>query len=93
MNKEVITRLKELNIEDFIWLIYLAIIFFSYYSNHLERLYFLSNKKEYKEKYRKIMIIIFSVLLVVNFKKMARINIILFMIITTIISIFLKRFI
>ena len=65
MNKEVITRLKELNIEDFIWLIYLGIIFFSYYSNHLERLYFLSNKKEYKEKYRKIMIIIFSVLLVV----------------------------
>lgn len=65
MNKEVIARLKELNIEDFIWLIYLGIIFFSYYSNHLERLYFLSNKKEYKEKYRKIMIIIFSVLLVV----------------------------
>ena len=65
MNKEVIARLKELNVEDFIWLIYLAIIFFSYYSNHLERLYFLSNKKEYKDKYRKIIIIIFSVLLIV----------------------------
>ena len=65
MNEEIITRLKELNIEDFIWLIYLVIIFFSYYSNHLERLYFLSKKDEYKDKYQKIIIIIFSVLLVV----------------------------
>ena len=65
MNDEITDRLKDLNIEDFIWVIYLGIIFLSYYSNHLERNFFLTNNPESKEKYQKIIILIFAILIVV----------------------------
>lgn len=67
MNDEIKDRLKDLDIEDFIWIIYLGIIFLSYYSNHLERKYFLNNDLESKKKYRTIMIFIFIVLSLVYF--------------------------
>ena len=66
MNKsDIDKRLKELKIEDFIWIIYIGIIFFSWYSNSLERKYYLNNDEISKKKYRKIMTIIFSILVVV----------------------------
>lgn len=58
-------KLKELKIEDFIWLIYIGIIFMSWYSNTLERKYFIYNDLESKEKYRKIITLIFSILIVI----------------------------
>jgi len=58
-------RLEELKTEDFIWVIYIGIIFLSWFSNHLERTYFKTNNKEYRDKYRSIIIIIFSILIVV----------------------------
>lgn len=64
---EVEDRLKQLKIEDFIWIIYLGIIFLSYYSNSLERKFFISDDLDCKDKYRKIMIIIFLILLFVYF--------------------------
>ena len=64
-NEKLNNKLKELNIEDFIWIIYIGIIFLSWYSNSLERKYFLTNDQESKEKYRGIIIIIFSILIVV----------------------------
>ena len=36
MSDDVTNRLRELNTEDFIWVIYLGIIFFSYVANHEE---------------------------------------------------------
>ena len=60
-------KLKQLKVEDFIWLIYIFIIFMSWYSNNLERKYFIYNDIDSKEKYRKIMIFIFSILIVVYF--------------------------
>ena len=55
MNKEELdNKLKELKIEDFIWFIYIGIIILSWYSNTLERKYFIYNDLESKEKYRKI---------------------------------------
>jgi amino acid transporter len=63
--EELKDKLKELNIEDFIWIIYIGIIFFSWYSNSLERDYFTTGNKTSKEKYRTIMIIIFSILVIV----------------------------
>lgn len=60
-------KLKQLKIEDFIWLIYIGIIFMSWYSNSLERKYFIYNDLESREQYRKIMIFIFSVLIIVYF--------------------------
>ena len=66
-SREVEERLKQLKIEDFIWIMYLGIIFLSYYSNSLERKYFILNDIDCKDKYRKIMIIIFLILLFVYF--------------------------
>ena len=62
---EIEDRLRDIKIEEFIWVIYLIIIGLSYYSNSLERKYFIYNDIESKEKYRKIIIIIFSILLIV----------------------------
>lgn len=58
-------KLKELKIEEIIWIIYIGIIILSFYSNNLERKYFIFNDNIAKEKYRKIMILIFSILIVV----------------------------
>ena len=65
MNTEIENRLKDIKIEDLIWIIYLGIIFLSFYSNNLEKDYFVNNNEESKEKYRKIMILIFSILVIV----------------------------
>ena len=66
MNYDELNRkLRQLKIEDFIWLIYIGIIFISWYANSLERKYFIFNDHVSKEKYRKIIILIFSILIVV----------------------------
>ena len=58
-------KLKQLKIEDYIWVIYVGIIILSWYSNSLERNYFLTNDKISKDKYNNIMVLIFSILLIV----------------------------
>lgn len=58
-------KLKDIKVEDFIWFIYIGIIILSYYSNSLEKKYYLFNDLEAKGKYRKIIILIFSILLIV----------------------------
>lgn len=66
MNYDELNRkLRQLKIEDFIWIIYIGIIFMSWYSNNLERKYFIYNDLESKERYRKIMIFIFLILIIV----------------------------
>ena len=68
MNYNVINnKLKEIKIEEFIWIVYIGIIILSFYSNNLEKKYFLFNDLISKEKYRKIMILIFSILIIVYF--------------------------
>lgn len=62
---ELDRKLKQLRTEDFIWLIYIGIIIMSWYSNYLERKYFINNDLESKEKYRKIMIFIFTIIIIV----------------------------
>lgn len=62
---ELNRKLRQLNIEDFIWLVYIVIILLSWFSNNLERKYFIYNDHVSKEKYRKIIILIFSILIVV----------------------------
>ena len=65
MNNDVSNRLRELKTEDFIWIIYVAIIFLSWLSNHIERKYFLNNDLKARDDYRKIITIIFSILVVI----------------------------
>lgn len=66
-NKELEKRLRQLKIEDFIWIIYIGIIFFSLYSNTLERKYFIYNDVKSKNTYRNITIGIFTILVIVYF--------------------------
>ena len=63
--EEINEKLKILNTEDYIWLIYIGIIFMSWYSNSLERKHFTENDIESKTKYQKIMILIFTILIVI----------------------------
>ena len=65
MNNNIEKRLKQINIENNIWLIYLIIIELSFYSNKLEKDYFINKNNISKETYRKINTIIFIVLILV----------------------------
>lgn len=66
-SREVEDKLRQIKIEDFIWVIYIGIIALSYYSNYLERKYYINNDIDSKNKYRKIIIVIFSILIIVYF--------------------------
>ena len=59
--------LQKIKIENWIWILYLFLIGFSFYSNYLETEYLKTDSCEAKEKYRKSLIIIFSVALFVYF--------------------------
>ena len=63
MNKE--KRIKQINIENNIWLIYLIIITLSYISNYYEKNYFETNNQESKKMYRKLNTLIFTILLII----------------------------
>lgn len=58
-NKEEILRTIE--IENYIWIIYLVIIFLSFMANKEEVNYFINNDMQSKSNYRKLIIIIFSI--------------------------------
>lgn len=64
-NEELHRKLKQLRTKDFIWLIHIEIIFMSWYSNTLERKYFIYNDLRSREKYRKTLILIFVILIFV----------------------------
>lgn len=65
LNSEVKEKLRQIKIENYIWIIYIIIIGISYYSNYLEKDYFVNNNIESKKKYRETLIIIFSILLII----------------------------
>ena len=60
-------KLKEIKTENYIWVIYIGIIIFSFYSNSLEKRYYIYNDQNAKKKYRETLLIIFSILLVVYY--------------------------
>lgn len=62
---EINNKLKQISAEDTVWIIYIGIIILSFYSNNLERKYFLYNDLESREKYRKTLILIFTILIMV----------------------------
>ena len=61
---DISSKLKQLDIEDYIWVIYIGIIILSWYSNALERNYFLYNDLDSKSQYREIIKLIFFVLVI-----------------------------
>jgi len=58
-------KIKQIDIENVIWLIYLGIIFLSWYSNYYEKKYYLTNDLESKKIYKDILTFVFFVLLIV----------------------------
>lgn len=65
MNQNIKKRLYQIQMENKIWIIYLFIIGFSFYANHLEKDFFLTNNQNSKETYRKINTAIFTILILV----------------------------
>lgn len=64
-NDELNEKLKQITIEDYIWIIYLGIIFLSWYGNSYERKYYINNDINSKTNYKNITILIFSILIIV----------------------------
>ena len=60
-------KIKQIDIENFIWVIYIGIIILSWYSNSLEKNYYINNDFISRDKYRKILIFIFTILVIVYF--------------------------
>ena len=58
-------KLKEIQIENNIWIIYIGIIILSWISNSKEKKYILYNDLKSKKEYRELLIIIFTILLLV----------------------------
>ena len=62
---EVDNRLKEIKIENYIWVLYIGIIILSWYSNYKEKEYILNKNEDSKRIYRNILIFIFVILVIV----------------------------
>ncbi len=62
---ESIKRIKQIEIENIIWLIYIFIIGLCLYANSFEKNYFETGNKNSKETYRKLTITIFTIAIIV----------------------------
>ena len=60
-------RLREINIENYVWIIYIGIIFLSGYANSKEKKFILYDDLKSKEEYQNLMIIIFTILLFIYY--------------------------
>ena len=58
---DTVEKLKRLQIEDWIWIIYVFVAIFAIVSNYFERKYELTKIKEYHQKFKTINIILFTV--------------------------------
>lgn len=65
--EDYLDRLKEIEEENIVWLIYLGIIALSYYANYKEVKYILTKSTKNKEEYRKLMLIIFIILVIIYY--------------------------
>ena len=62
-----ISKLEDIKIENFIWVIYVGIIFLSWYANSREKKYLLYNDEHSKREYQNLLILIFSILVIVYY--------------------------
>ena len=62
---DIESRLKQIKIENYIYIIYFGIIVLSLYSNKLEKKYLIYKDENAKVKYRNILIIIFIIAVIV----------------------------
>lgn len=62
---DINSRLKKIDIENFIFIVYFGIILLSLYSNSLEKKYLIYKDENAKVKYRNILILIFIIAVIV----------------------------
>ena len=60
-------KLKDIEVENKIWIIYIGIIILSWYANYKEREFLLKGDDKSRNDYHKLMVLIFSVLTVIYF--------------------------
>lgn len=65
MDTEKKLSLKRIDIESFIWIIYIFLIGFNLYSNYLEKLYLKTNQPFYKKKFQNINKVVLTVILLI----------------------------
>ncbi|MBQ9019324.1 MAG: hypothetical protein IJ097_03305 [Bacilli bacterium] len=65
MNNDLQNRIKQIDTENFIWIIYLIIIALSYKANYYEKDYFINKNNNSKNKYIKINSLVFLTLVLV----------------------------
>ena len=65
MDTEKKLSLKRIDIESFIWIIYIFLIGFNLYSNYLENLYLKTNQPFYKKKFQNINKAVLTVILLI----------------------------
>ena len=66
MNKGIENRIKEIKLENIVYLIFIIIILFGIYANYKEIDYFLNNNNDSRDRYYYIMIIIFLMLVIIS---------------------------
>ena len=66
-DNEKIERLKDIKVENIVWVIYIGIIFLSFYANSKEKKYILYNDNIAKKEYQNIMILIFTILVIIYY--------------------------
>ena len=60
-------KLKDIEIENKIWIIYLGIIILSWYTNSKEKTFLLYNDEKNKKEYQNLLILIFSILVIIYY--------------------------
>lgn len=65
MNDDIDNRLRQIQTENYIWILYLFIIGFCFYANTLEKKYFLTKDVHSKNLYREINAFVFVILIFV----------------------------
>ena len=60
-------RLKDIKIENFIWIIYIGIIILSWYANSKEKNFILFNDEKIRQEYQNLIILIFSILVIIYY--------------------------
>lgn len=58
-------KLKEIKVENVIWIIYIGIIILSWYANSKEKKYLLYDDLLSRKEYQNLLVIIFTILLVI----------------------------
>ncbi len=60
-------RLQDIRIENYIWVIYIIIIFISWYANSKEKKFILYNDEVSRWEYQNLLVLIFSILLIIYY--------------------------